>query len=65
MAVIQRVLSEEGAQALDLSRSLGTTDFSWPEDDPPALYPNEHLKLRGRLFVAEMLYKATMLKDFP
>ena len=66
VALIQRVLSAEGVQALDLSRSLGTRDFSWPEDnDPPALYPNEHLKLRGRIFVAENLHRSTRLKDLP
>ncbi len=65
VAFIQRVLSAEGVEALDLSRSLGTQDFSWPEDVPTVLYPNEHLKLRGRVFVVKNLYEFMRLKNLP
>ncbi|MFA5261688.1 MAG: hypothetical protein WC450_10710, partial [Candidatus Omnitrophota bacterium] len=65
VAFIQRALSAEGVQALDLSRSLGTKDFSWPDDEPPVIYPNEHLKLRGRIFIAENLYKFMQMKNLP
>ena len=64
VAFIQSVLLSEGVQALDLSRSLKTNDFSWPEDDH-VVYPNEHLKARGRTFVAENLHQSTRLKDLP
>ncbi|HOY09534.1 MAG TPA: hypothetical protein PLB05_05595 [Candidatus Omnitrophota bacterium] len=65
VAFIQQVLSAEGVEALDLSRSLGTKYFSWPEDVPTVLYPNEHLKLRGRIFVVENLHQFMRLKKLP
>jgi hypothetical protein len=62
--VIKNTLAAQGVVLLDLSRGLPTGDFSWPEDGQGPYYPNEHLKLRGRMFVVKSLVDQTGLKSF-
>ncbi len=62
--LIKSALVAEGVSALDFSRALSTGDFSWPEDGEGPYYPNEHLKLRGRMFVVKSLVDQTGLKSF-
>lgn len=60
--LIKDELAGTHAAALDLSRALSTAYFSWPDDDPSPVYPNEHLNLKGRLFVVQQLYSQTGLQ---
>ena len=62
--LIEHVLAEQGQTVLDLSRALPTRFFSWIEDDPSPLYPNEHLNFRGRLFIAQNLFGRTRLSEW-
>jgi hypothetical protein len=49
ITIINSLLSEAGADYLDLSYALDSSDFSFEK------YPNEHLKEQGRLYVAKRL----------
>lgn len=62
--VIKKALTLPGVDLLDFSQDLPTGEFCWPEEDAWTLYPNEHLKLRGRMFVVKSLVDQTFLKSF-
>jgi len=49
-------LKQENMPVIDFSRALPTEIFSWHQD-PSSLYTNEHLRLKGRVFVAQALAK--------
>jgi len=55
-------LAQEGVPVLDLSCSLGTEYFTWTEDGDGPYYPNEHLRLLGRMFVVKNLAEKTALR---
>ena len=59
--VINAALSAKGVDVVDLSRTLPSSEFSWPEDGEGPHYPNEHLRLRGRMFVVKSLVDASAL----
>jgi hypothetical protein len=59
--LIKEQLAGSNATLLDLSRTLSTSYFSWPDDKPSPLYPNEHLNLAGRMFVVKQLYDKAAL----
>lgn len=63
VALINSVLEKQGIVPLDLSRSLPTSEFSWPEDGDGPFYPNEHLRLHGRMFVVGSLLARTALHE--
>lgn len=63
-ALIKKVLADHGVGLLDLAGSLETEDFSWMEDGIGPYYPNEHLKLRGRMIVVKNIFERTELKRF-
>ncbi len=62
VAVIKNALALQRLDVLDLSLTLSTEDFSWRQDGQGPYYPNEHLKLRGRLIVVKNLVEQTSLK---
>ncbi len=53
---VSSFLQQANMPVLDLSRALPSSYFTWSQD-PAALYPNEHLWMKGRLFVAQALTK--------
>ncbi len=61
--LIKKALAPSGVTFLDFSGSLPTTDFSWSEDGDGPFYPNEHLKLRGRMIVVKDLVEQSFLKS--
>lgn len=61
--LIRRALSDVGVPVLDLSRTLLSEDFSWPEDGEGPYYPNEHLRLRGRMLVVKTLAERMILVE--
>lgn len=63
-ALIKKVLADQGVDLLDLAGALETVDFSWMEDGAGPYYPNEHLKLRGRMIVVKNIFERTELKRF-
>lgn len=63
VSVISEALDKAGVPVLDLSRALPTSEFSWPEDGEGPHYPNEHLRLRGRMLVVKSLAEMSALKQ--
>ncbi len=63
VGLINLALQKQGVVPLDLSRSLPTAEFSWREDGEGPFYPNEHLRLRGRMFVVGNLVAKTALHE--
>lgn len=61
--LLRSVLDEVGVSVLDLSRTLPSEDFSWPEDGDGPHYPNEHLRLRGRMLVVKILAERMILAE--
>ncbi|MCB9757351.1 MAG: hypothetical protein H6753_02865 [Candidatus Omnitrophica bacterium] len=61
--VIRSALDEVDVPVWDLSRSLPSEDFSWPEDGDGPYYPNEHLRLRGRMLVVKTLAERMILPE--
>lgn len=61
--LIKNSLSLSGVTFLDFSYSLGTEDFCWREDGEGPFYPNEHLRLRGRMMVVKLLVEQSFLKS--
>lgn len=49
--VIRSTLGAAGATVLDLSQAVPSADFNWESD----LYPNEHMRERGRRVTADRL----------
>lgn len=62
--VIKSVLAQRSIPVLDLSMALGTDYFTWVEDHQRELYPNEHLRLEGRMFVVKALIENTPLQNY-
>ena len=62
--LIKSVLAQSHVPVLDLSTVLSTEYFTWTEEGSTALYPNEHLKQMGRMFVVRNLLEHTELKDY-
>lgn len=61
VGVIRTALAGQNAQLLDLSTALPGGEFCWPADGDGPRYPNEHLKLRGRMLVVKSLSERTSL----
>ena len=58
--VIDSLLTQRSINILDFSSSLPSTCFMWREEG----YPNEHLNLLGRYFLATSLAQRSNLKDY-
>ncbi len=61
---ITTTLNEENTNVLNLSAALPTNNFAWIEDNKLEAYPNEHLNLKGKMFVVKNLVNHTPLKNF-
>ncbi len=61
--VVTKALAENNLAVLDLSLSLHHSEFSWEEDGHGTYFPNEHLRIKGRIFVIAKLLKHTTLNE--
>ncbi|HOW36095.1 MAG TPA: hypothetical protein PL155_06760 [Candidatus Omnitrophota bacterium] len=62
VAVLRSLLEKEGVDLFDFSTALSREFFGWVEDSEVLRYPNEHLRLKGRMFVVYALAENTALK---
>ncbi len=55
--LICSLLAQKRVSYIDLSRTLASEEFSWWQSEFYYLWPNEHLRESGKLYVAKKVYE--------